>query len=86
MTGKAILSTRVGGVDLVLREEGLYVDGADLDESLRRALPGVARMERAELQRRGVAIRDRVLQEYNWDAQARRIIEFLKGIKTPILR
>jgi glycosyltransferase involved in cell wall biosynthesis len=80
MTGKAILSTRTGGVDKVLGEEGIYLETEDFHNSLRKKLCEVAAMDRAELQRRGKAIRDRILREFNWDAQARRMIEFLTGI------
>lgn len=83
ITGKAILSTRIGGVDEVLLHEGLYFDAANLEDSLREALTRVAKMDRADLQRRGMAIRDRVLREYNWDAQAQRIIEFIRGVIKP---
>ena len=80
MTGKAILSTRTGGVDKVLGEEGIYLETEDFDNSFRRKLREVAAMDRAELQRRGTAIRDRILREFNWDAQGRRMVEFLTGI------
>jgi hypothetical protein len=36
-------------------------------------------MNRAELRRRGAAIRSRIVKEFNWDEQARRMIEFLKA-------
>jgi len=80
MTGKAILSTRTGGVDEVLRYEGLYLETENFEDALRQKLRAVAVMERAELQRRGTAIRNRVLKDFNWDAQARRVVDFLTGI------
>jgi glycosyltransferase involved in cell wall biosynthesis len=84
MTGKAILSTRTCGVDEVLGAGGFYLETKNFEDSLRQNLRAVAAMDRAELQRRGKAIRDRILREFNWDAQARRIVEFLEGIlKTP---
>jgi len=84
MTGKAILSTRTCGVDQVLGDGGVYLETEDFPTSLREKLCEVAAMDRAELQRRGKAIRDRILREFNWDAQARRIIDFLDGIvKSP---
>ena len=81
MTGKAILSTRLSGVDKVLGEEGIYLETEDFAGSLRQKLREVAAMDRTELQRRGTAIRERVLKEFNWDEQARRMIEFLTGIE-----
>ncbi len=80
MTGKAILSTRTGGVDEVLRDEGFYLETENFEEALRQKLRAVAVMERAELQCRGTAIRNRVLKDFNWDAQARRVVDFLTGI------
>lgn len=80
MTGKAILSTRTGGVDQVLGEKGIYLETADFGNSLPQKLREVAAMDRAELQRRGAAIRNRILREFNWDEQARRMIGFLTGV------
>jgi len=80
MTGKAILTTRTGGVDTVMGEEGIYVETDNFEEALRQKLIEVAAMERAELQRLGAALRQRILKEYNWDEQARRIIDFLAKI------
>ena len=80
VTGKAILTTRTGGVDEVLKDEGLYLDGEKFEESLRENLRAAAQMDRAELQRRGAAIRKRLLKDYNWDEQARRMVEFLNRL------
>lgn len=80
MTGKAILSTRIGGVDEVLKEEGFYFETDHFEDSLREQLRRVAATDRLELQRRGTAIRNRILQEFNWDEQARRMIQFVRGI------
>ena len=79
MTGKAIVSTRACGVDQVLREEGIYIDAENLEASLCHKFREVSAMPRHELQRRGAIIRQRVIHEYNWDAQACRIIEFLEA-------
>ncbi|MDE3066833.1 MAG: glycosyltransferase [Verrucomicrobiota bacterium] len=80
MTGKAILSTRTGGVDKVLGEEGLYLETENFEDSLRQKLREAAAMDRAELQRRGTAIRNRILREFTWDKQAHRMVEFLTRI------
>jgi glycosyltransferase involved in cell wall biosynthesis len=82
MTGKAILSTRTGGVDRVLGDAALYIETDEFERALSRKLREVAALERAELGRRGAALRARVLEEYNWDRQAERMIEFL----TPLAR
>jgi glycosyltransferase involved in cell wall biosynthesis len=81
MAGRAILSTRICGVDQVLREEGIYADADRPEESLSEKFRETAMMDRRELQRRGAAIRQRVLNEYNWDAQARRIVDFLNDLR-----
>lgn len=81
MTGKAILSTRVCGVDRVLQDDGLYIDDCEnLEDSVRRQFQTVSVMSRAELRKRGFAIRQRILNEYNWDAQASRMVQFLEGL------
>ncbi len=77
MSGKAILTTRTGGVDEVLGEEGLYLETENFEDALCQKLRAVAGMDRAELQRRGTAIRSRVLKDFNWDEQSRRMVEFL---------
>ncbi len=83
MAGKAILTTRTGGVDAVLGADGLYLETGDFDNSFKRRLREVAALDRAELQRRGAALRHRILRDYNWDTQARRMVEFLAGLVKP---
>jgi glycosyltransferase involved in cell wall biosynthesis len=80
MTGKAILSTRIGGVDQVLGTDGIYLETENLKDSLRQKLREIAGMNRVQLQDRGSAIRNRVLKDFNWDVQGRRVIEFLTGM------
>jgi len=80
MTGKAILSTRACGVDKVLGEEGIYADTDNLEKSLCQKLREVSAMNRSELHWRGTVIRQRIVKEYNWDEQSRRVVEFLEGI------
>jgi glycosyltransferase involved in cell wall biosynthesis len=80
MTGKAILTTRTGGVDEVLKNDALYFDADHLLDSLRENFQAVATMDRAELQRRGAAIRNRLLKDYNWDEQGRRMVSFIAGL------
>ena len=80
MAGRAILSSRTGGVDEVVGSEGFYIENDDFEGSLLQKLREIAGISRVELQRRGAAIRNRILAEYNWDAQARRMIDFLTEI------
>jgi glycosyltransferase involved in cell wall biosynthesis len=83
MAGKAILTTRTGGVDEVLKEEGIYLDTEGFEQSLAKKLKEVSTMDRAELQRRGTAIRNRLLKDYNWDQQASRMVQFMSGLRRP---
>ena len=80
VAGKAILSTRTAGMDEILGSEGIYIETDHFEDSLRQKLRAVAAMERAELQRRAAIIRTRMLKEFNWDEQSRRIVEFTRGI------
>jgi glycosyltransferase involved in cell wall biosynthesis len=80
VAGKAILSTRTAGMDEVLGNEGIYIETDNFEESLRQKLREVSTMDRAELQRRAIIIHDRIVKNYSWDEQARRMIEFLTGI------
>jgi glycosyltransferase involved in cell wall biosynthesis len=80
MTGKAIVSTRTGGVDEVLGSDAFYLESDRFEESLRDVLRQVAATERDELQRRGAAIRERILKQFNWGEQGRRMIDFLRGL------
>jgi glycosyltransferase involved in cell wall biosynthesis len=83
ITGKAILSTRIGGVDEVLGEPGLYFDANNLETALRQKIADVAQMNRVDLQNRGTAIRRRILKDFNWDVQASRMATFLtSAVKT----
>jgi glycosyltransferase involved in cell wall biosynthesis len=77
MTGKAILTTRTGGVDEVLGPEAFYLETENFEVSLREKLRLLSATDRAELQRRGTLIRRRILRDFNWDEQARRMVEFL---------
>lgn len=80
MTGKAILSSRTGGVDQVLGPEGYYIDNEGFEVSLLHRLREIGGVSRSELKRRGTAIRKRILTEYNWDVQGRRMTDFLAGL------
>ncbi|HEY1663615.1 MAG TPA: glycosyltransferase [Verrucomicrobiae bacterium] len=81
MAGKAILSTRTSGMDELLGQEGLYLETENFDESLRQKLVEVSAMDRAELQRRATIIRDRIVKDYSWEEQARRIAVFINTLK-----
>jgi glycosyltransferase involved in cell wall biosynthesis len=80
MTGRAILTTRTGGVDKILGEHGFYLETENFEESLRRTLVEVASLSRQELDRRGAAIRNRLIRDYNWDIQAKRMVRFMEAL------
>jgi glycosyltransferase involved in cell wall biosynthesis len=76
--GRAILSSRISGVDRVLGPEAFYYDTARHPASLREAMESIVRLDRAELRRRGAAIRERVRTEFNWPKQAERMATFIR--------
>ncbi len=80
MTGKAILSTRTGGVDHVLGEDGFFLEAEDFENSLSRKLVEISGMDRDQLARRGARIRQRLLTDFSWDVQGPRMIRFLQGL------
>lgn len=80
LSGRAILTSRLAGVDAVLGDEAFYFDVRDFDRNLDRAFGEIAELPRAELQRRGAAIQARVVQNFSWERQARRLAEFLQRV------
>lgn len=78
--GKAILSTRTSGMDEILGKEGIYIETENFEASLRDKLREVSAMDRAELRRRATIIHDRIVKNYSWEEQSRRIVEFLVGL------
>ena len=82
VAGKAILSTRTAGMDQneILGAEGIYIETDAFEDSLRQRLREVSTMDRAELQRRAAIICDRIVKNYSWEEQSRRICEFLEGV------
>ena len=82
VAGKAILSTRTAGMDEILGNEGIYIETDNFEESLRQKLQEVSAMSREELGRRATIIRNRILKEFNWDEQSRRMVEFMSSILT----
>jgi len=75
--GRAILTTRMAGVDTVLGPEAFYFDTNEFKENLGDKLLELAGMRRAELRRRGIALRERVTVHYSWPKQAAAMAEFI---------
>ena len=83
IAGKAILSTRTGGVDEVLRNEGIYFDTENFEESLQNKIREVSVMSRTELDRRAQIIHQRIVKEFSPDEQAQRVFDFLNSLPKP---
>jgi glycosyltransferase involved in cell wall biosynthesis len=77
LCGRAILTSRMGGVDAVLGEEAIYFDASDYDQSLAQSLIDLSKQSPDALRRRGAALKSRVLSNYTWNAQGDRIAGFL---------
>jgi glycosyltransferase involved in cell wall biosynthesis len=77
LTGRAILTSRLSGVDSVLGSEAYYFDPSNFDFSLKKQMHVLASVSRDELNAHGRKVQQRILREYSWEAQARRVAEFL---------
>src|SRR6185312_13496462 len=80
VAGKAILSTRTAGMDMVLGDEGIYIETENFEESLLQKFREVSAMNRIELERRAAIIRHRILSEYSWSELSRRMVEFYSAL------
>ena len=77
LSGRAILTSRLSGVEEVLGPQAYYFDPADFSGDLRRSLLALAGTPRAELNRHGTAVQYRMLTEFGWPKQAAGIAQFL---------
>jgi hypothetical protein len=80
LSGRAILTSRLSGVEAVLGADAWYFDAAEFEKSLGTELERLANIPRSELHRRGAAVQQKILTEYSWDEQGRRVAEFLGRI------
>jgi glycosyltransferase involved in cell wall biosynthesis len=80
MCGRAILTASLSGVNTVLGTQAGYFDPYDFEPSLKGKLSELAALPRAELNRRGLAIQQRVVTEYTWAKQAERMAVFLERV------
>jgi hypothetical protein len=60
--------------------KGIYIETDNFEESLRQKLQEVSALDRVELQRQATIIHDRIVKNYSWGEQSRRIVEFLSGL------
>ncbi len=80
LCGRAIVTTRLSGVDTVLGPEAFYCDADDLGPSLRAELRRLSTIPRTELHRRGAALRERVTTRFDWQRQAERMAQFIETV------
>lgn len=80
LSGRAILTSRVSGADLVLGSEAFYFDEHDFALNLSGALDHLANTPRPELNRRGAALQQRLLSHYSWAHQGERLAGFLRAL------
>jgi glycosyltransferase involved in cell wall biosynthesis len=80
LSGCAILSSRVSGVEEVLGPAASYFDEGNFEASLGAKLCELAGTPRVELQRRGRVIQERVLAGFSWEAQAEHLASFLTRV------
>ncbi len=80
LSGCAILTSPVSGADQVLGEAAFYFDEHDFDRSLDDALERLSKVPRAELHQHGMKIQQRLLANYSWAQQGRRLAEFILNL------
>jgi glycosyltransferase involved in cell wall biosynthesis len=80
LSGRAILSSRVSGAEEILGPEAIYFDERDFDHSLAQKLSEMELMSRTELNRRGLALQQKLITEYSWARQGQRLAEFIADV------
>ncbi len=80
LSGRAILTSKLSGVEDVLGPEANYFDPHHFERSLATELNRLTRTPRAELERRGAAIQQKVVNEFSWRRQARRVVAFFEQV------
>jgi len=77
LSGRAILTSCLSGVEEILGEDAFYFDAENFETSLAETLDRVIAIPRPELHRRGQALQDRMLREFSWEKQGERLASFL---------
>ncbi len=77
LCGRAILTSRLAGVDAVLGPEAFYFDARNYTAELSEKLLLLSKMTRGELRRRGTILRERITSQYSWVKQARAMADFI---------
>jgi glycosyltransferase involved in cell wall biosynthesis len=79
LCGRAILTSRLAGVDDVLGPEAFYFDAQHYNAELGEQLSFLSRTSRSELRRRGMILRERITSQYSWERQAGAMAEFISA-------
>lgn len=80
LTGRAILTAKLSGVEDVLGPEAFYFDPLDFECSLGEQLSLAVELPRAELHLRGLAVQQRVMAQFSWERQGDRLRQFLESV------
>jgi glycosyltransferase involved in cell wall biosynthesis len=80
LSGRSILTSRVSGADKILGDQAFYFDEYDYDRSLGNALDQLIQVPRAELNRRGANLQERLVTHYSWAQQGQRLAEFIADV------
>jgi glycosyltransferase involved in cell wall biosynthesis len=80
LAGRAILTSKLSGVEDVLGPDAFYFNPHDFGGSLRENLEILANTGRTELDRRGAAIQQRVVSLFSWEKQGARLAKFLTQV------
>jgi glycosyltransferase involved in cell wall biosynthesis len=77
---RAILTTRLGGVDTVFGSSAHYLPTDRLTENLKAELERLALVPRTELRQRGAALRQRVVDEYTYERWGEKTAAFIRSL------
>ncbi len=80
LSGRAILTSKLSGVEHVLGPEADYFNPHDFERGLAEEMAKLAMTPRKELHRRGAAIQQRVVRQFSWEEQGGRLAEFLERV------
>lgn len=75
--GRSILTSRLSGVDEVLGPDAYYFDATQFDSSLSQSLQQLIATPKTVLHQKGAAIQERMLLNYAWEKQGRKLAAFL---------
>lgn len=78
--GRAILTTRLGGVDSVFGNSAYYLETTNLADLLKGELERLAEVPRTELRKRGQALRQRVIDEYTYERWGEKVSAFIRSL------